>query len=148
MLYLHYLHIIELLSGRFISYSPMQITKEDKTHTKRKYTNKEYELRLAKHYITKTESIHIMGEYAKRLQEDDYKAGMFLKDYFILPYEDFKKKYNLLKEKITRPISQHRYEMIFTQMSPEQKQIMEDTTSKAMMILAGPGSGKTKVLVP
>jgi len=147
LLYLHYLHIIELLSGRFISYSPMQITKEDKTHTKRKYTNKEYELRLAKHYITKTESIHIMGEYAKRLQEDDYRAGMFLKDYFILPYEDFKKKYNLLKEKITRPISQHRYEMIFTQMSPEQKQIMEDTTSKAMMILAGPGSGKTKVLV-
>ena len=54
---------------------------------------------------------------------------------------------NLLKEKITRPISQHRYEKIFTKMSPVQKQIMEDTASKAMMILAGPGSGKTRVLV-
>jgi ATP-dependent DNA helicase RecQ len=147
LLYLHHLHLVELLNGRFISYSPMQITKTQKVLNKRKYTNDEYEIRLAKHYITKTESIHIMGEYAKRLQSDDYHAGMFLKDYFILSYNDFKKKYNLLKEKLTRPISQHRYEKIFAKMSLTQKEIMEDTSSKAMMILAGPGSGKTRVLV-
>lgn len=147
LLYLHIQRIVELLNGRFISYTPMEITKEEKSHTKRKYTHGEYQHRLAKHYITKTESIHIMGEYAKRLQGDGYKAGMFLKDYFTLSYDEFKKKYNLLREKITRPISQLRYEKIFSQMSPEQKLILEDRESKAMMILAGPGSGKTRVLV-
>ena len=147
LLYLHHLHIIELLNGRFISYSPMKITKEDKTKFKRKYTPKEYQNRLAKHYQVKIESIHIMGEYAKRLQSDDYKAGMFLRDYFILPYAEFKKKYELLKEKISRPITQRRYNKIFSEMSDEQKEIISDKKTKAMMILAGPGSGKTKVLV-
>ncbi len=147
LLYLHHLHVIELLNGRFISYSPMKITKEDKTKFKRKYTPKEYENRLAKHYLVKIESIHIMGEYAKRLQSDDYKAGMFLRDYFILPYAEFKKKYNLLKEKISRPITQRRYNKIFSEMSDKQKEIINDKKTKAMMILAGPGSGKTKVLV-
>ncbi|MCF6243569.1 MAG: RecQ family ATP-dependent DNA helicase [Sulfurovum sp.] len=147
LLYLHHLHIIELLNGRFISYSPMKITKEDKAKFKRKYTPKEYQNRLAKHYQVKIESIHIMGEYAKRLQSDDYKAGMFLRDYFILPYDEFKKKYELLKEKISRPITQRRYNKIFSEMSDEQKEIINDKKTKAMMILAGPGSGKTKVLV-
>jgi len=147
LLYLHHLGILELLSGRFISYSPMKISKEEKTNTKRKYTASEYKIRLEKHYQTKIESIHIMGEYAERLKSDDYKAGMFLKDYFTLKYDVFKKKYNLLKERISRPITQRRYNKIFLEMSEEQKEIIKDKKSKAMMILAGPGSGKTKVLV-
>jgi len=147
LLYLHHLHVLELLNGRFISYSPMQIGKEEKVKLKRKYTAKEYDNRLAKHYQVKIESIHIMGEYAKRLQSDDYKAGMFLRDYFTLKYDVFKKKYNLLKEKISRPITQRRYNKIFSEMSYEQKEIIVDKNTKAMMILAGPGSGKTKVLV-
>ncbi len=148
LLYLHHLHVLELLNGRFISYSPMKIRKEEKTKVKnKKYTLLDYKHRLENHYLVKTESIHIMGEYAKRLQSDDYKAGMFLRDYFILPYNEFKKKYKLLKEKISRPITQRRYNKIFSEMSDEQKEIIEDKKTKAMMILAGPGSGKTKVLV-
>jgi len=145
LLYLHHLGVIELLNGRFISYLPMDIHVEEKSSIKRKYT--EYKNRLAGHYKTKIESIHIMGEYAKRLKNDDYKAILFLKDYFTLSYDKFKKKYNLLKEQISRPITQARFNKIFTQMSEEQKEIIKDTTSKAMMVLAGPGSGKTKVLV-
>jgi ATP-dependent DNA helicase RecQ len=147
LLYLHHLNIIELLSGRFINYSPMMIHKTDKFEGKRKYTKAEYKNRLENHYETKIESIHIMAEYAKRLQEDNYKAIMFLKDYFMLSSNEFRKQYKLLKEKITRPISQKRYNKIFMEMSDEQKKIIRDTKTKAMMILAGPGSGKTKVLV-
>jgi ATP-dependent DNA helicase RecQ len=147
LLYLHHLKILDLLNGRFISYSPMQIKKEEKITTKRKYTPREYENRLAKHYLTKIESIHIMGEYAKRLYLDDYKASLFLRDYFVLPFKEFTKKYNLLKEKLSRPITQRRYDKIFTQMSPQQQEIINDKKTKAMMILAGPGSGKTKILV-
>ncbi len=147
LLYLHHLNILKLLKGRFINYSPMIIHKEEKFQTKRKYTNNEYKNRLEQHYQTKIESIHIMGEYAKRLKDDDHKAILFLRDYFTLSYENFKDKYKLLKEKISKPITQKRYNKIFKKMSDEQKEIIQDTSTKAMMILAGPGSGKTKVLV-
>ncbi|MDD2887655.1 MAG: RecQ family ATP-dependent DNA helicase [Aliarcobacter sp.] len=147
LLYMHHLNILELLKGRFINYTPMIIEKEEKIQTKRKYTKAEYKNRLEQHYQTKIESIHIMGEYAKRLKDDDYKAILFLRDYFTLSYEGFKDKYKLLKEKISKPITQKRYNKIFEKMSDEQKEIIKDTNTKAMMILAGPGSGKTKVLV-
>lgn len=147
LLYLHHLGIVELLSGRFISYSPMQIQKTEKFTNKRKYTKLEYKQRLEKHYQTKIESIHIMGEYSKRLQSDSSSAIRFMRDYFTAPYADFKKKYNLLKKKITRPITERRYNKIFSKMSSAQQQVISDKESKAMMVLAGPGSGKTKVLV-
>ncbi|BFU78712.1 RecQ family ATP-dependent DNA helicase [Arcobacter sp. 15-2] len=148
LLYLHHLKIIELLKGRFINYSPMNLIKEEKIKIQNKiYTKNEYKNRLEKHYQTKIESIHIMCEYASRLKDDNHKAILFLKDYFTLPYDNFKKQYNLLKKRISRPISQKRYNKIFTQMSDEQKLIINDKTTKAMMILAGPGSGKTRVLV-
>jgi len=145
LLYLHHLNILELLSGRFISYSPMAIHKEEKAIYKRKYT--EYKERLEGHYNVKVESIHIMGEYAKRLNIDNYSAILFLKDYFTLPYDKFKTQYNLLKNQLSKPITHKRFKKIFKQMSNEQKAIINDTTTKAIMILAGPGSGKTRVLV-
>lgn len=147
LLYLHHLHILELLQGRFINYSPMVIHKTDKIKKKRKYTKNEYDLRLQGHYTTKIEAIHIMGEYAKRLQKDESSAMAFLRDYFTLQYDQFLKQYNLVKKKLSRPITQKRYNKIFSQMSDEQRNIILDKHSKAMMILAGPGSGKTKVLV-
>jgi len=147
LLYLHHLRILELLNGRFISYSPMNIHKEEKASGNKKYTLIEYKNRLANHYKTKIESIHIMGEYAKRLQMDDYKAILFLKDYFTLPYDKFKKQYKLLKEQLSQPITKKRFHKLFEEMSDKQKEIIEDKKTKAMMILAGPGSGKTKVLV-
>ena len=145
LLYLHHLNILELLYGRFINYSPMQIFQEEKIKQKRKYT--EYKKRLEQHYKIKIESIHIMGEYAKRLQEDKKRAVAFLKDYFTMPYEKFKKHYKLAKEQLARPMTQKRFRKIFDEMSKVQQAIIEDNTTKAMMILAGPGSGKTKVLV-
>ncbi len=147
LLYLHHLRILDLLNGRFINYAPMEIHKNEKFQNKRRYTKDEYKKRLEKHYLSKIESIHIMGEYAKKLQTDKSKAISFMKDYFTSPYDDFKKKYNLLKKKITRPITEHRYNKIYSKLSLEQQNIISDKDTKAMMILAGPGSGKTKVLV-
>ena len=145
LLYLHNLKRIALLNGRFISYSPMSIQKNDKLASTSNYA--EYTTRLEPYYKTKIESIHIMGEYASMLKSSHENAMKFLKDYFILDYKEFIKKYELIKEKITRPITQKKFDKIYKEMSSEQKRIIEDKTTKAMMILAGPGSGKTKVLV-
>ncbi|SFV69618.1 ATP-dependent DNA helicase RecQ [hydrothermal vent metagenome] len=147
LLFLHHLKIVELLYGRFINYSPMTIYKEEKASGNKRYTLLEYKNRLAKHYQIKIEAIHIMGEYAKRLQLHKSKAIKFLKDYFTLSYKKFKKEYKLSAKKLAQPITQKRYDKLFNSMNDAQKEIIEDTRTKAMMILAGPGSGKTKVLV-
>lgn len=147
LLHLHLLHVLELAEGRFIYYAPMNIHKSDKFDQKRKYTKTEYAIRMKPHYELKVESIHIMGEYAQRLQNDQKQAMAFLKDYFTDAYESFKKKYKLEKQTLSQPMTRKRYEKIFLNLSEEQQQIIEDKESRAMMILAGPGSGKTKVLV-
>ncbi|MDD3598373.1 hypothetical protein [Sulfuricurvum sp.] len=74
LLHLHLLHVLELAEGRFIYYAPMNIHKSDKFDKKLKYTKTEYAIRMKPHYEQKVESIHIMGEYAQRLQNDPKQA--------------------------------------------------------------------------
>jgi ATP-dependent DNA helicase RecQ len=146
LLYLHDMKLLELAQGRFIYYAPMSLYKTAKVGQKIKYTKDEYKKRMSKHYRQKVESIHIMGEYAKRLLINKKEALEFMKDYFILEFDDFKKKYKLSR-KISQPLTQKKFEQIYNNLSDEQQAIMQDKTSKGIMILAGPGSGKTKVLV-
>ncbi|BBG65330.1 ATP-dependent DNA helicase RecQ [Hydrogenimonas sp.] len=148
LLFLHRHKFIMLLGGRFIYYNPLVIEKQEKIKiTNKRYTKVEYKQRLGTHYQIKTEAIHIMGEYANLLLNDPKKAGNFLQDYFTLRYDAFKRRYKLFKETLSRPITKRRYEQIFKKLSPEQQAIIADQTSRAIMILAGPGSGKTRVLV-
>ena len=148
LLHLHDLKILELGKGRFIYYSPMSIQKSEKMLMPRKrYTKAEYKMRLEPYYQYKMESIHIVGEYSSKLVSDSNKAQAFMKDYFTLSYKNFVKKYGELKEKFKRPMTEYRFNKIYKELSTEQKLIIEDKSSQAMMILAGPGSGKTKVLV-
>ena len=148
LLYLHHLKVIELLQGRFISYMPMTIIKTDKIKEKyKRYTLAQYRQRLAKYYQNRAEGIHIVGKYADILENSEKEAKSFLLDYFTMNYAKFKRKYKLLKSEITRSVTKKRYDNIFSTLSNEQKIIIEDKSAKAMMILAGPGSGKTKVLV-
>ena len=148
LLHLHELRILELGNGRFIYYAPMNIKKLDKMLTpNKKYTKLEYKSRLEPYYQRKMESIHIVGEYSERLIKNSKQAQTFMKDYFTLSYRMFVNKYGELKEKFKRPMTEYRYNKIFNSLSDEQKKVIDDKESQAMMILAGPGSGKTKVLV-
>jgi len=147
LLYLHRLKILELGEGRFIYYAPMQIYKTDKFDKKLRYTKIEYAKRLKAYYTRKIEAIHIMGEYARRMRSDPKGAKAFLSDYFTMGYDKFKRHYKLLKEQISRPMTLHRYEKIFGSLSDAQQRIIEDNQHDAIQVLAGPGSGKTMVLV-
>ena len=148
LLFLHRLGMIRLLGGRFIHYAPMQIEKLQKIKiTNKRYTKVEYANRLGVHYRIKTEGVHIVGEYIALLLRDPKKAASFLQDYFTMKYDAFKRRYKLLAKNISRPITKHRYKRLFASLNENQKAIIEDNDSRAIMILAGPGSGKTKVLV-
>jgi ATP-dependent DNA helicase RecQ len=148
LLHLHELHIVELANGRFIYYGPMTIKKLEKMLiVNKRYTKVEYKKRLDPYYQRKMEAVHIVGEYCEQLLKDSRSAQEFMKDYFTLSYRMFINKYGQLKEKFKRPMTHYRYNKIFNELSDKQKEIIEDKESQAIMILAGPGSGKTKVLV-
>ena len=148
LLHLHQLKMVELGQGRFIYYAPMRIEKLDKMYQPNKrYTKQEYNERLKPFYQRKMESVHIIGEYSSRLIQNSQSAQVFMRDYFTLSYDKFIKKYQELKDKFRFPMTEQRYRKIFQSLSPEQQKIIDDKDSQAIMILAGPGSGKTKVLV-
>ncbi len=148
LLFLHRHKLIRLIGGRFIHYAPMQIERLALMEKKNKiYTKQDYKNRLEPYYRLKTEGVHIMGEYANKLLHNPKEASTFLQDYFTLKYDAFKRRYKLIKEALSRPITIRRYKQIFDKLSDEQKHIIEDHSSYAFMIMAGPGSGKTMVLV-
>ncbi|MEM8907307.1 MAG: RecQ family ATP-dependent DNA helicase [Bacteroidota bacterium] len=64
LLYFHHLKVLELKDGLMILYNPMNITRMVTDNTKR-YTLDDYR-KLKQYYQTKTEQIHVVGEYAKK----------------------------------------------------------------------------------
>jgi ATP-dependent DNA helicase RecQ len=145
LLYFHHLKILELKDGLMVFYNPMKITREN-DNTLKQYTKKDYE-QLAQHYKSKTEQIHIVGEYAKKQLENNIIATQFVEDYFSLPYVDFLSRYfSKRKTNIRQPITEKKFKKIFSELSTEQAIIVKDKNYK-ILVAAGPGSGKTRVLV-
>lgn len=100
-------------------------------------------------YESKIQQIHIVGEYAKKMITD-YKAALqFVDDYFHLNYSNFLRKYfNGAKlEEISRNITPEKFRQLFGELSPSQLCIINDKESRYIVVAAGPGSGKTRVLV-
>ena len=95
------------------------------------------------------QQIHIVGEYAHLMVRDYDEALQFVSDYFQMDYKGFLAKYfkgNRLGE-INRNITPAKYEKLFGALSPIQREIIDDDTSRYIVVAAGPGSGKTRVLV-
>ena len=70
-------------------------------------------------------------------------------DYFQMDYRKFIGKYfkgNRVSE-INRNLTPAKYSELFGQLSARQKEIIEDRESRSIVVAAGPGSGKTRVLV-
>src|SRR5690606_33261077 len=80
----------------------------------------------------------------------DYKDALqFVEDYFHLNYSSFLRKYfpgnkgSDLKLKMTPG----KFKQLFGELSPTQLKIIKDNETKYIVVAAGPGSGKTRVLV-
>ncbi|WPP51787.1 RecQ family ATP-dependent DNA helicase [Catalinimonas niigatensis] len=146
LLYLHLIEAIKLEGGLFVLYNPMKIIKLEQNPLKQ-YTRQDY-AKLEKHYEKKVEQIHIMGEYARKQLSNYLEAVQFVDDYFRLPYGDFIEKYfRDQKGKLKRPITEEKYTQIYDQLDLEQSEVVRDKESDHILVGAGPGSGKTRVLV-
>ena len=146
---LYYLLKIGAMSfeGGFLAiYNAMRI--ERLNMERRAQYLKEHYSKLDKYYLHKRQQIHIVGEYARRLIDDANKGMSFVEDYFKMDYDNFLQKYfEGRKGEISRNITPKKYEKVFGELSSTQRSVIEDHESNYIVVAAGPGSGKTKLLV-
>jgi ATP-dependent DNA helicase RecQ len=144
--YLQKIGAIKIEGGFLIIYNPMQIERLEMDN-KAQY-KKEHYAQLDEYYQNKRQQIHIMGEYAKRLINDYQEAMTFVNDYFVMEYDMFLQKYFMgRKDEIRQNLTPKKFEQLFGDLSPAQLSIIKDHDSNCIVVAAGPGSGKTKLLV-
>ena len=93
--------------------------------------------------------IHIVGEYANMMVRNKADALQYVSDYFQMDYKAFLAKYfkgNRLGE-INRNITPQKYNELMGKLSDRQREIIDDESSQYIVVAAGPGSGKTMLLV-
>lgn len=150
LVYLHdTLKEFKLRRGRLIYYQAFALNKNDRIKDNTPYQKiRDYNQGIKLYYERKTEAIHILEAFYKKLSKDPWKScEKFISDYFAMAYSDFKNYYNFDEKLIKLPVTKDRHRQIVTDLNEEQSKIFEDKTSRAVMVLAGPGSGKTKTLV-
>jgi len=142
LVFLHYAKAITLIDGVFIYY-PQYILKVKK-HVNQ-YTNEMYEKRKKPYYENKRKKIHIMNEFL--IKQTNSSTSEFLKNYFLMPIDNFIKKHiKFVKQYIEYFITETKHKQLFENLTDEQKEIV-NSKKRQILVLAGPGSGKTKTLV-
>ncbi len=147
LLYLGRMGILKLEGGFLVLYSALSIERLEQDN-KIRYKVEDYK-RLKLYYEQKIQMIHIVGEYAKKVTENYQEALQFVEDYFQMEYAAFLRKYfrGGREEEIRRNITQKKFEQLFGRLSPAQLKIITDKEAPCIVVAAGPGSGKTRVLV-
>lgn len=145
--YLTKIGVLTIEGGFMVIYTPMEIRRLELDNKKR-YRVEHYQ-KLKEFYENKVQQIHIVGEYARKMI-DDYKAALeFVDDYFRMNYSSFLNKYfdGNRQNEIKKNITPKKFKQLFGELSPTQLKIINDNKSKNIVVAAGPGSGKTRVLV-
>lgn len=147
LFYLSRIDAIKIEGGFLVVYNKLTIERLE-TDNKKQYKSEDY-TKLKQFYENKIQQIHIVGEYAKKMINDYQEALQFVDDYFQLNYFSFLNKYfNTSQQKeITRNLTPSKFRKLFGELSPAQLNIIKDNGSQYIAVAAGPGSGKTKVLV-
>jgi len=146
LFYLSRIGAISIDGGFMVIYNRLQLERLEQNN-RCSFKKEDYQS-LENYYKSKTRQIHIVGEYA-RLQLEDYsKALSFVEDYFSQPFETFLKKYfpGKRKTELDRNITPSKFEELFGELSPRQLSIITEKDARRIVVAAGPGSGKTRVL--
>lgn len=147
LLYLSKIEAMRLEGGFFVLYNGLEV-KRLILDNKIRYKTDDYKT-LSEYYKQKIQQIHIVGEYANLMVKDYNTALQFVQDYFQLDFKRFITKYfkGERAAQIDRNITSEKYRRLFGELSEIQTKIINDAESKYIVVAAGPGSGKTRVLV-
>ena len=147
LFYLSRIEAIKIEGGFLVVYNRLTIERTEQNN-KKQYTKEDYQ-KLHQFYESKIQQIHIVGEYATKMIDDYKNALQFVEDYFQLNYSSFLNKYfkGSRQNEIKRNITPTKFKQLFGELSPTQLKIINDNETKHIAVAAGPGSGKTRVLV-
>lgn len=146
LLYLHQTRVLELDKGRSVFRSAMTIRMEP--DSARRFNQTSF-APLEEFYKERTLQTHVMHEYAKLGAKDPVKALALVTAYFKLPHRQFVREFfrgrtDLLERKTT----DESYQRIVSDLQhPVQQALVTQPRTGNHLVLAGPGSGKTRVIV-
>lgn len=146
LLYLAKIGALKLEGGFLVLYNAMDISrlKDNKV----RYKVDDYKM-LNEFYKQKIQQVHIVGEYANLMVRNYGEALQYVQDYFQMDYKRFIAKYfkGDRANDIQRNMTTAKYKQLFGQLSERQMELVKDNVSRCIVVAAGPGSGKTRVLV-
>lgn len=147
LFYLSRIDALKIEGGFLVIYNRLTIERTE-LDNKKQYKLEDYQ-NLNQFYQNKIQQIHIVGEYAKRMITDYRDALQFVEDYFQMNYSSFLIKYfkGSRQNEIKRNLTPAKFRQLFGELSPAQLKIINDNKAKFIVVAAGPGSGKTRVLV-
>ncbi len=145
--FLHEQRVITLQKGLAVFRQAMtiQLLPEAKG---RRYNKGDYEP-LSQHYSERVFQIHVINEYARLALDKISHALGFVMAYFSQDKSEFVKRYFADRQEILeRATSQQSFQRIVGDLhNPEQIALVASGEDDNLLILAGPGSGKTRVVV-
>ncbi len=146
LLYLTKTELMKIEGGFIVIYNTMQIGRLADRRTR--YGREQYRL-LDEFYKQRIRQIHIVGEYANLMVRDYDAALRFVNDYFTMDFRRFINHYfkEERRTQIDQNITPAKYDRLFGELSRRQLEIINDRQSHYIVVAAGPGSGKTRVLV-
>lgn len=147
LIFLHDQRIITLQRGLAVFRQAMTILITPESRVRR-YSQGDYEP-LRSHYSERTFQIHVMNEYARKGLEEVRQALVLMLAYFSDDKATFIEHFFPgRREMLERATSQQSFERIVEDLhNPVQAAIVAAKEDKNILILAGPGSGKSRVVV-
>ncbi len=137
---------VELQNGMAVFKQAMEIRVSKGNN--RRYLQANYRP-LKEHYSQRIVQVHVMHEYA-RLGAEQIKAALDLvQDYFVKLNKAFIRQYfPRQKGMLERATSQESWDDIVTSLNnPHQQAVVCAKSDKNQLVLAGPGAGKSKVII-
>jgi ATP-dependent DNA helicase RecQ len=145
LLWLHEQEIIRLGKGLVVFRPAMTIRVAPGNSS---FTRSDY-AELQDHYNEQVVQIHVMAEYARRGLQAARDALRLAGDYFHLSREEFIRRwFPQAAKNLARQTTGESWSAIVESLSRVQRSVVTDEREQAnVLVLAGPGSGKTRVLV-
>lgn len=147
LIYLDINEVLHLARGKAIFRSAMNIQLNAEAR-RRQFKKSDYaELEL--HYRDKIIQVHVMAEYARLALGKIQAAMSFIVDYFSQDRDEFVRRYFAgRKDVLEMATTEAAHRRILTDLhNPEQQSIVTAPLEGSHLVLAGPGSGKTRVIV-
>lgn len=144
--FMHELRVIDLQQGLAVFRQAMTIQLQADAKG-RKYTKADF-APLKTHYSERTFQIHVMNEYAQLALSKISGAWQYVASYFNDEKKHFLQRFFPDKDKfLERATSKQSYQRIVDDLAnPRQESIVTAGVDKNLLILAGPGAGKTRVV--